>query len=77
MNDVHELMQHGDFFGALHELRKTAEARRDHRSYFTEGKIHLALGDYQAARNCFDKASESRAAAFVGVAAEERHRLVS
>lgn len=72
MSDVHELMQHGDFSGALRELRSTAEGARDYRSYYSEGKIHLALGDYQAARARFDQASERRGAAFVGIGAEER-----
>ncbi|MGH8337884.1 MAG: tetratricopeptide repeat protein, partial [Gammaproteobacteria bacterium] len=72
MSDVHELMQSGDFSGALREVRSTSGGARDHRSYYSEGKIHLALGDYQAARACFDEASERRAAPFLDLGVEER-----
>src|SRR5262245_26535854 len=59
MNGSHELMLAGEFADALRELRKTPAAARDHNYYYSEGCILLALGDYKACLDSFDRAEET------------------
>jgi tetratricopeptide (TPR) repeat protein len=72
MSQVGLLMMAGDFAGALRALRATLEEPRDFGSYNGEGNIQLALGNFAAAVDCFERAEERAPSAFNGITAEKR-----